>query len=59
MKKQATLREQVKETFRTYNFDEAWNRTESEREKLLVIMSRSQIIRMVTMTSQFAGKYNI
>ncbi len=55
----ATIKEQVKQAFRTYNFTEAWKMTKNERKQLEVIMWERDINRMVKMTSQFAGKYNI
>ena len=55
----ATIKEQVKQVFRTYNFTEAWEMTKNERKQLEVIMRKIDINRMVEMTSKFAGKYNI
>ena len=55
----ATVKEQVKQVFRTYNFTEAWEITKNERKHLEVIMRERDINRMVEMTSKLAGNYNI
>lgn len=54
--KNATLKQQVKDTFRTYEFAEAMRRTENERKQLLHIMSEKQIYLMCKMTSEYANK---
>lgn len=54
--KKATLKQQVKDTFRTYEFAEAMRRTENERKQLLHIMSEKQIYLMCKMTSEYANK---
>lgn len=54
-----TVKEQVKETFKTKPFTEAWDATIEGREKLQHIMSRTNIYRMCVETSKYYGKYNI
>lgn len=54
--KNATLKQQVKDTFRTYEFAEAMRRTENERKQLLHIMIEKQIYLMCKMTSEYANK---
>ena len=54
-----TLKEQVKDTFKSRPFTEAWKATAEGREKLLHIMSRSRIYRMCLETSKYYGMYDI
>lgn len=54
-----TLKEQVKDTFKTLPFTEAWEATTECREKLLCIMSRANIYRMCLGTSKYYGNYNL
>ena len=54
-----TLKEQVKDTFKSLPFTEAWEATTEGREKLQHIMSRTNIYRMCLETSKYHGKYNL
>lgn len=54
-----TVKEQVKETFKTLPFTEAWDATSEGREKLQHTMSRTNIYRMCLETSKYYGMYNL
>lgn len=55
----ATIKEQVKQIFRTYNYTEAVEMTHNERIRLSHIMRDEDIRKMVIMVSKLAGKYNV
>ena len=55
----ATIKEQVKQVFRTYNYTEAVEMTRNERIQLRHIMRDEDIRKMVIMVSKLAGKYNV
>lgn len=54
-----TLKEQVKEAFKTLTFTDAIDATIEERKQLLHIMSETRLNRMCVETSKYYGKYNL
>lgn len=54
-----TIKEQVKETFRTMPFTEAVAATIDQRKQLCHIMKECHIYRMCVETSKWAGMYNL
>lgn len=54
-----TVKEQVKEAFKTMPFTEAVNATIEQRRALLHIMSETRLNKMCMETSKYYGMYNM
>ena len=54
-----TVKEQVKEAFKTMPFTEAINATIEQRRALLHIMSETRLNKMCMETSKYYGMYNM